>query len=239
MRALVVDDEPLVRSELVYMLARVARDCEVQEADSAGAALVLLERAEFDVVFLDIRMPSLSGLQALAAFDKLAKRPQVVFVSAYDEHAVEAFEVAALDYLLKPVTEERLAATLKRLRAQLRRDGIGQAPAGGRLPVDVNGRTLLVKVEDIRYLEARGRTVSVALFDEHFRFRGSLGQAEERLARHGFLRVHRAYLINPQRVVEVNPFLSGTYVLRVDDRSRSEVPVSRSYVPAIRSAFEL
>jgi DNA-binding LytR/AlgR family response regulator len=238
MRALVVDDEPLVRGELVYMLGKVARDCEVQEADSAAEALALLERTAFDVVFLDIRMPALSGLEAVAEFERLPKRPHVVFVSAYDDHAVDAFEVAALDYLLKPVTEERLAATLKRLRAQSRKVN-GDVAASGRLPVDVDGRTLLVKVDEIRYVEARGRIVSVSLFDERLRFRGSLAEAEERLERNGFLRVHRAYLVNPQRVVEVNPFLSGTYVLRVDDRARSEVPVSRNYVPAIRAAFEL
>ena len=239
MKALVVDDEPLVRSELIYMLERVANGCETKEAASASEALSLLEREAFDVMFLDIRMPSLSGIEAVAELEKFPKRPHVVFVSAYDDHAVEAFEVAALDYLLKPVTEERLAATLKRVHAQIESKPNAGPRASGRLPVDADGRTLLVKVDDIRYVEARGRAVSVALFDQQFRFRGSLAEAEERLGSHGFMRVHRAYLVNPQRVIEVNPFLSGTYVLRVDDRARSEVPVSRNFVPAIRAAFEL
>lgn len=238
MKALVVDDEPLVRSELVYALARLADDCEVREAENALEALALLQQSAYDVIFLDIHMPLLSGLDAMAVIARLPKPPQVVFVTAYADHALEAFEVAACDYLLKPVTEERLAATLRRIRA--RAGGtVAKNSATGRLPVEADGRTFLVRIDDVRFVEARGHVVTVMLFDQAFRFRGSLAECAQRLEAQGFLRVHRAYLVNPRRVVEVNPFMAGTYALRVDDRNRSEVPVSRNFVPAVRAAFEL
>jgi DNA-binding LytR/AlgR family response regulator len=239
MRALVVDDEPVVRKELVYTLSRVAPECKVEEAESAVDALARMQTTAFDVVFLDIRMPGIDGLDAAAVIKQLHKRPGIVFVTAYPDYALSAFDVAASDYLLKPVTEERLADTLRRLRTQ---SGTRNAPENAehaRLPVFDEGRTLLLHVEDIRFIEARNHNVTVRLFDRSYRFRGPLGECASRLERHGFLRVHRAYIVNPRHVVEVNAFLAGTYVIRVDDRTRSEVPVSRNFAPAVRSAFDL
>ena len=238
MRALVVDDEPVVRKELVYTLARVAPECKIEEAESAVEALARMQSAAFDVVFLDIRMPGLDGLDAAAVIKQLPKRPGIVFVTAYPDYALSAFDVAASDYLLKPVTEERLADTLKRLRAQPSASA-NEPSEHARLPVSDEGRTLLLHVEDIRFVEARNHSVTVRLFDRSYRFRGSLGECATRLERHGFLRVHRAYIVNPRHVAEVNTFLAGTYVIRVDDRTRSEVPVSRNFAPAVRSAFDL
>lgn len=239
MKALVVDDEPLVRNELVYMLARVARDCAVQEAESAVHALALLQQSSYDVVFLDVRMPGLSGLDAAAVIEKLPRRPHVVFVTAHEDYALRAFELAAFDYLLKPVTEERLAATVGRLRGTVGAKRRPDAVVSGRLPVDGGGRTFLVPVADIRYVQARGHTVTVVLFEQTFRFRGTLAECAQRLGSHGFIRVHRAYLVNPRHVVEANPMLAGAYLLRVDDRSHSEVPVSRNFANAVRAAFAL
>jgi two-component system response regulator LytT len=240
MKALIVDDEPLVRNELAYMLTRVAQDCTVREAGNAQDALALLQATPFDVVFLDVSMPGLDGLDTAAIIDKLPSKPLVVFVTAHEKHALRAFELAAFDYLLKPVTEERLTATLGRLRARAAAKSAGAAASSsGRLPVDWDGRTFLVPVADIRYVQARGHVVTVVLFEQSFRFRGTLAECAHRLEAHGFLRVHRAYLVNPRHVVEANPIMAGAYALRVDDRAHSEVPVSRNFAGAVRTAFEL
>jgi DNA-binding LytR/AlgR family response regulator len=238
MRALVVDDEPLVRNELIYTLRRVARDCDVREAGNALDAMGLLQAAQYDIVFLDIRMPGLSGLDAAAVIDRLPRPPHVVFVTAHEDHALRAFEVAAIDYLLKPVTEERLAQTVERWRTRAPH-APASAQQSGRLPVEGSGRTFLVPIDDVRYVQARGHVVTVALYEQTFRFRGSLGECAARLEPHGFVRVHRAYLVNPRHVVEANPSMAGTYELRVDDRSHSRVPVSRNFVPGIRTTFQL
>jgi DNA-binding LytR/AlgR family response regulator len=243
-RALVVDDEALVRSELVYTLGKVAADVEITEAPDAVEALRELAGSRYDVVFLDISLPGLSGLEATKVINALGSAPQVVFVTAHDGHAVDAFELAAFDYVVKPVSEERLARTLERLRAH--RDSVVAAPSAtpangnpARVALEDGERTRLVKTADIRYVQANGHVVTARLYDGDLRWKGSLAEAASRFEPIGFLRVHRAYLVNPERVVEVEPFFNGAYLLRVDDKARSEVPVSRNYLAAVRKALGL
>jgi len=241
-RALVVDDEPLVRSELVYALGKVAGEVQVTEAPDAVEALRELAGAAYDVVFLDINLPGLSGLEATKIINALPNAPQVVFVTAHDTHAVDAFELAAFDYVVKPVSQERLARTLDRLRALRESTAPPATPPNGnpaRVALEDGERTRLVKIAEIRYVQANGHVVTARVFDGDLRWKGSLADAAARLEPSGFLRVHRAYLVNPERVVEVEPFFGGTYLLRVDDKARSEVPVSRNYLPAVRKALGL
>jgi DNA-binding LytR/AlgR family response regulator len=241
-RALVVDDEPLVRSELVYALGKVADDIEITEAADAVEALRELAGAQYDVVFLDINLPRLSGLEATKVINALPSPPQVVFVTAHESHALDAFDLAAFDYVVKPVSQARLAQTVERLRA-LRPNGASAfQPADvlpSRIALEDGERTRLVKVADIRYVQANGHVVTARVFDGDLRWKGSLAEAAARFEPAGFLRVHRAYLVNPERVVEVEPFFGGSYLLRVDDKARSEVPVSRNYLPAVRKALGL
>ena len=239
MKALVVDDEALVRSELIYALGRVAEDLEVTEAESAVSAFALLAEKTFDAVFLDIGLPDISGLDAMAVINKLPRRPAVVFVTAYDEHALAAFDLAATDYVVKPVSEARLAQTVARVRAQVARAPASPQKSSGRIPLEHDERTLLVRIGDVRVMHANGHLVLAQTFETELRFRGSLGEAAARLEPHGFLRVHRSYLVNPEHVVEVTPFFGGSYVLRLDDKARSEVPVSRGYFPVVKKAFGL
>ncbi len=241
MRALVVDDEPLVRSELVYALGKVAADVEVTEAPDAVEALRELAAERYDVVFLDINLPGLSGLEATRVINAQPVKPQVVFVTAHDTHAVDAFELAVCDYVVKPVSQERLARTIERVRAALQSAGGPAAAAAvqSRVALEDGERTRLAKVSEIRYVQANGHVVTARLFDADLRWKGSLAEAAARLEPAGFLRVHRAYLVNPERVVEVEPYFGGAYLLRVDDKSRSEVPISRNYLPAVRKALGL
>ena len=240
MKALVVDDEPLVRSELIYALERVAEDFTIVEAASAATALASLAADPFDVVFLDISLPGMSGIEAMTVINSLPHRPHVVFVTAFDEHALRAFELGATDYVVKPVNEERLAVTVARLRgAQAPHASASGIPASGRLPLEDDDRRMLVKISEICMVHANGHVVLATLDDRELRFRGSLAECAARLERLGFLRVHRSYLVNPDHVVEIEPFFGGTYVLRLDDKRRSEAPVSRSYMPLVRKAFGL
>lgn len=236
LRALIVDDEPHVRSELAYALREIGDDVRFEECSTALEALARLQSETFDVVFLDIRMPGLSGLDAMQVIGKLPQRPQVAFVTAHDDHAIEAFEHEAVDYLLKPVSVERLAKTLARVRARKGESAAAPVPPA-RFPVDLDGRTMLIAPAEIRYVTAAGHDVTVQTFERAFRYKGTLSECAERLR--GLLRVHRAYLVNPQHVVEVRPFFAGTYTLVTDDKQRSEVPVSRAFAKTVRSAFHL
>jgi two-component system, LytTR family, response regulator LytT len=239
-RALIVDDEPLARGELAYALRRADRDLEVTEVESAFDALTQLHNGPFDVMFLDLQMPSLGGLEAMAILNQLPSSPIIVIVTAYEQHALAGFELGATDYLLKPVRANRLALTLGRIRART-----GGAPAAkakvenSRFPVEGPAGTLLVRTAEIRFARAEGHTVFIHLFDSTFRYRGSLGECAERLQRHGFFQVHRSYLINPDHIREINPYFGGTYMLRVNDKTGSEVAVSRKYTKVVRDVFEL
>lgn len=242
MKVLVVDDEALVRSELVYTLGKVAPDCAITEAADAVEAVRLLAASAFDVAFLDINLPGFDGLAAAKVIAALPSPPHVVFVTADDSRALDAFELAAVDYVVKPVSPARLARAVERVRtlrekSSSARDG---APSpSSRVALEDGDRTRLVKVADIRYVEAKGHLVTARVFDADLRWRGSLAEAAARLEPAGFLRVHRAYLVNPDRVVEIEPFFGGSYLLRVDDRARSEVPVSRNALPTVRKMLGL
>ncbi|MEA2666023.1 MAG: two-component system, LytTR family, response regulator LytT [Candidatus Eremiobacteraeota bacterium] len=241
MRALVVDDEPLVRSELVYVLGKIGGHIEVGEAGDAVAALRALADEAYDVVFLDINLPGLSGIEASRVIGKLERAPQIVFVTADDSHALDAFELAAVDYVVKPVSQARLARTVERVRA-LRETAPPPAPRAGaplRVALEDGERQRLVRIAEIRYVQANGHLVTARVGEGDLRWKGSLTDAAARLEPCGFLRVHRAYLVNPERVVEVEPYFGGAYLLRVDDKARSEVPVSRNYLPAVRKALGL
>jgi two-component system, LytTR family, response regulator LytT len=235
MRALVCDDEPLVRSELSYTLRRLRPDAHVVEVGDAVTALEQIAASRFDVIFLDIEMHGLSGIDALRIIEKSKDAPRVVLVSAHDEHAISAFEHAALDYLVKPVSEARLSRTLDRLTLT------NEAPdaATDKLPVYHGEKTRFVRIGDIRFVEADRRGVNVVTFDGVARFRGTLAECALRLERHGFLRVHRAFLVNVQHVLEITPSFGGTYVLRFDDRGRRDVPVSRNYARSVRERLGL
>lgn len=231
MRALICDDEPLVRAELAYTLRRLRPQAEIVEVEDAVEALARIAQAHFDVLFLDIAMHRLNGLDALRIVTEGKDAPPVVLVSAHDEHAITAFEHAALDYLVKPVSESRLSRTLERL-SSLRKSE--QTASNDRLPVFSGEKTRFLKVDAIRLVEADGRGVNVYAFDEHGRFRGTLLECAKRLEPHGFLRVHRSFLVNVAHVLEIRPSFGGTYVLQLDDRSRREVPVSRNYARNVR-----
>jgi DNA-binding LytR/AlgR family response regulator len=201
--------------------------------------LARLQQHRFDVLFLDIRMPGLSGLDAAEILNKLPERPNVIFVTAFDEHALAAFEVGAIDYLVKPVSELRLRRAVERISGRAQ----GRATTGrtvmDKLPVDGEGHTVLLRIADIRVVHARGHHVFVRTFDAEYRSRTSLSELDQQLAPHGFIRVHRAFLVNPDHVIEVHPFFAGAYLLRLQDKERTEVPVSRALAPRVREALGL
>jgi len=240
MRVLIVDDEPPARAELRYLLDKIEDVSAVEDAETAVDALAQLQDARYDVVLLDIRMPGLSGLEAMTVINRLPQRPHVVFVTAYDEHAVEAFEVEADGYLLKPVSELRLRRALERVREQRNVGGEPPALAGhDRLAVETEDRTILLRVSDIRYVYARGDYTYVRTYDQEYQCRSSLTELTGRLESSGFLRVHRSYLVNLDHVLELQPYFSGTYVLLMADQPHSEVPVSRTGIRTLRSRLRI
>jgi two-component system, LytTR family, response regulator len=192
---------------------------------------------------VDIQMPGLSGLELVDLVNDLDEPPAVVFVTAYEEYAVRAFERRAVDYLLKPVEPERLRETLERLESKRARaaegDPAGRAAWLDKLPVEALGRTVLVDLADIRYAEARDDVVYVRTHDRLYPTRFSLQELERRLPSPPFLRIHRAFLANMRNVVEIRPYFNGAYLLKVNDATGTDLTVSRGRVKDLRTLLGL
>ena len=225
---LVADDEAPARAELVALLSADPRVSAVHAAANGAEALDVLERAEVAVAFLDIHMPGLTGFDLARAFARLRHRPAVVFVTADDAGAVEAFDLEAVDYVLKPVRVERLQ------RALGRAIDVGATPAADEaVPVTVGGVTRMIRRADVRWVQAQGDYSRLYTTASDHLVRVPLSELAERWADAGFVRVHRSTLVHRDAIVEVR--LSGsapTVVL-----GEIELPVSRRLVPAVRDAL--
>lgn len=235
LRLLAVDDERPALEDLVRMLETSAAVAEVEGASSAADALVVLGGERFDGLFLDVRMPGLDGLELARVLRRFERPPVVVFVSAFDDFAVQAFELAALDYLVKPVSRRRLDDAIERVAHAAGVDDGVAAPAldDDVLPVDTaRGGTRLLARASILFLQAHGDYVRVACDEGRFLLRARLSELEDRWARHGFVRVHRSFVVNLRRAVEVRPRLNGTAVLVL--ANGSEVPIARRQVGELR-----
>ncbi|MFJ8091138.1 LytR/AlgR family response regulator transcription factor [Streptomyces griseofuscus] len=245
LRILVVDDEPHARDELVYLLGLHQGVGPVECAADGPSALLALDRAlahrhPVDAVFLDIRMPGLDGLEVARVLSRFAEPPPVVFVTAYDDFAVPAFEVRALDYLLKPVRAERLAETVRRIAERRTPPPAAGEPAPAPLsvppappaeppaddetiPVEISGVTRFVQRSEVRHVEACGDYVRLHLASGSCLLRAPLSSLEEQWQDAGFVRVHRRYLVATGHIEELLAD-SGRLSVRV---AGTVLPVSR------------
>jgi two-component system response regulator LytT len=235
LKALVVDDEAPARSELRFLLGEAGGVEVVGEAGNAVEALQLIKAIPYDVIFLDIQMPGLSGVQLAEVLSGLSRPPSIIFVTAHSEHAVKAFEVKATDYLVKPVEIERLRQAIARLEPAAE-----QAPAKvERIPVEKSGKKLLINVSDILYVMAKDDYSYLYTPADRYLSTISLAQLEIKLEPVGFFRIHRRYLVNLARVKEVVPMYGGTLLLTLADDAATQIPVSRRRVPALKKALGL
>jgi two-component system, LytTR family, response regulator len=226
-RALVVDDERLARNRLLRLLRRRA-DVEIAGAASNGEeALELIARTQPELVFLDIKMPGLSGFDVIAAAG--ARMPHVIFTTAFDEYALQAFAVHALDYLLKPFDEERLFASLDRAASLIR---AARVPRLETIVVRAPGRIVFLSLNEVDWIEAAGNYVYVHAAREKHLVRATLKQMEDRLDRRRFTRVHRSAIVNVTRVRELRPRAHGDADVVL--RNGAELVASRTYAARLR-----
>ena len=225
---LVADDEAPARAELVALLSADPRVGEVHAAASGAEALRVLERVDVAVAFLDVHMPGLSGFDLARALARLRERPAIVFVTADDAGAVEAFDVEAVDYVLKPVRVERLRRALDRAI------DAGPAPSADEaIPVTVGGVTRMVRRADVRWVQAQGDYSRLYTAASDHLVRVPLSELAERWAEVGFVRVHRSTLVHRDAIVEVRLSGSAPSVILAE----IELPVSRRLVPSVRDAL--
>lgn len=241
-RCLIVDDEAPAREELRYLLRDFDDVRVVGEATDAEEALTLLRSLAYDVVLLDIRMPGGTGLEVAAAVAALPHPPAVVFTTAYPDHAVDAFDLAAADYLVKPFDRDRLRRALDRALSYAV-DEEEPRPAEAleplrRVAVQRGDRTVLVDRDEIVYASAARGYSYLKLAEDRVLVSFTLTELERRLPR-SFFRAHRGYLVNLDRVRELVPDHRGALMLVMDDRQSSRVEVSRRQAGELRRQLGL
>jgi len=225
LRALVADDEEPALAELVYLLQQDPRIGPIRTASDGAEALKILQDTDLDVVFCDIKMPGLDGIDLARVLSKFASRPQIVFVTAYDEHAVAAFDLEATDYVMKPVRQERLAEAVRRVVTQGAPIGL-QSPEESEdevIAVELAGVTRFVQRSTVRYVEAQGDYARLHTGQNSHLVRIPLSTLEERWRDAGFTRIHRSTLVALQHVDE----------MRVDG-GRCSVRVGEDWLPVSR-----
>jgi two-component system, LytTR family, response regulator LytT len=263
LRAVLVDDEPLAREELGFLLDQVEGVDVVGEATNGPDALTTIDRLNPDLVFLDVQMPGLNGFEVARRLLRTRPDSHIVFVTAFDQHAIEAFEVNAIDYLLKPVDPQRLDVAVQRARKRISADRQAvqeNGPPGinpdaiekivqlvaerqnrrERLAVRVGERFLLVQSDDILYASLADESITVAthqfLGTSNYR---TLDELQARLDPDVFWRVHRSHLVNINKIKEIVPWFSRNYILRMKDEKATEIPVSRTQTKRLREYLKL
>lgn len=236
LRAMVVDDEAPARSELRYLLEETGRVENIVEASSAREAVEKLMEARPDVMFMDISMPKTSGMQLAEALAKLKNPPCVVFVTAYSEYALDAFNVNAVDYLMKPVEPQRLVQALDKVEERLKPAQQGHTTTE-RIPVEKGGRKVLVPIDQIRYIEAKDDYSCIYTDSDRYLSTTSLAQLENDLTPHGFFRVHRGYIVNLEYVEDVEVVSSGILQLGINGIEGKKISVSRRRVVQLKRAL--
>jgi two-component system LytT family response regulator len=238
MKALIVDDEPLARSALATALTKHPEITGVESACDAIEALDKIRQSHYDLVLLDINMPEITGIQLL---DQLAAEekdlPAIIFVTAHNEHAVAAFEREAVDYVLKPFSQERIMEAVVRACRRTRSERAQHLTAAlphlqeinrsKRLAIKADGRILFLDPADIISVEAEGNYVLLQRQNGSYLLRESITVVAEKLQAYGFIRIHRSVLVNSAFVAEIQPWSTGEYVLKL--RSGKEYTVTRTY----------
>jgi two-component system LytT family response regulator len=242
MRAIIADDEPLARERIRSLLAAEADVEIVAECGNGAQTLKATQEHQPDLLFLDVQMPRLDGFEVLEALTP-EETPIVVFTTAHDEHAIRAFEVNALDYLLKPCTEERFKKAVQRARDQLQNGARGQVnphlaallkqvhtttPGGGRILVRSADRIVFLKPEEIDHVEAAGNYVVLHTGKERHIVRETTAAMESRLAPAGFMRISRSIIVNLSRIREVQPIGPGQYSVLLKNGTRLDMTCSLS-----------
>lgn len=257
LKVFIVDDEKPARSELRYLLEQFPDIKVVGEAASGEEALEVISEVEPDAVFLDIHLNDLDGMDVAAQLLETQTPPFVVFASAYDEHAIRAFETEAIDYIIKPFSEARLAKTICRMRKlQVLSEDKGNVKEHNeqtieekiativqtalldqqpkQIPVEKNGKILLIHAQDIVYVTVESRHAIIYTDKEQYGSSFTLQELETKLPVSLFYRSHRAYIVNLSKVSELVPWFNGCVQLVMQDEQKTAIPVSRSAVKEVK-----
>ena len=244
-RTLIADDEPLARERVRMLLDSEAEFEIVSECSNGTEALHAIQKLSPDLVFLDVQMPELTGFDVLDRLDP-TRMPTVIFVTAYDQYALKAFEVCALDYLLKPFDRERFTKTLARAKVELERRKTGLASEqllkfiaelqrhkkhADKFIIRAGGRVFFLRTDEIDWIEAAGNYVRLHAGKDEYLYRETMTKLESQLDPERFARIHRSTIVNIERIKELQPWFHGDYMVMLRDNRK--LVLSRGYRPRL------
>ncbi|WP_430883767.1 LytR/AlgR family response regulator transcription factor [Fusibacter sp. JL216-2] len=241
LHVVLIDDEMPALSELAYIIENSGLAEVTGRFTDSVEGLLFVQNTEPDIVFLDINMPQMNGLKLAEAIGGLNLSTAIVFATAYDEHALEAFEKDAIDYILKPYEEERVKKVLRKVEARRHKDSHTEdrpQKAVARLPIPLGDKIIFIPVKDILFCKVEENTVYVHTEDGAYQMTESLSKIEAKLPANLFFKTHRAYIVNLKKVKEVSPYFNHTLMIQFDG-SNEEVPVSRSNVKSFKKRLNI
>lgn len=237
MRIAVIDDERPARSELMHQLVEIVPDATISEADCGSAALEMMSRNIFDLVFIDINLGDLEGTVLASTVQQLMPKAQIVFATAYSEYAVRAFEIGVANYILKPFDKQRLEKIVENCRKEL--DASCLKPLPNKLPVNCRRKIVLLEIDDIIYIETDNRSCIIHTSNGNFTENLSLGEYEKRLSGHGFFRIHKSFIVNLEQVQEIFPWYNNSFALKMKGYENQILPVGREKIKELRQILRI
>ncbi|MGX6442916.1 LytR/AlgR family response regulator transcription factor [Neobacillus sp. K501] len=239
LKAYIVDDEPLARDELKYLLIRSKQVMVLGESDCFDKAIEEISLMKPDIVFLDIELSEENGLKLAGQLASLESPPVIIFATAYDEYALQAFELNAFDYILKPYDEERIQKTLEKINRMQKIGGkvFSVKPSlsndsNGKFAILVDERIILLTFDEIVYMESSEGKCTIGTLAQKYTVSEALVVLEKKLNPTKFLRVHRSFIVNVDHIIEIEPWFNSTYNLYM--KNGSKIPVSRTYIKDLK-----
>lgn len=238
-KVLVVDDERYSREELIFLLEGFSNVEIIGNAENGETAILKALQLQPDVVFLDIEMPKMNGMEVAKSLMELKKVPLIIFATAYPQFAAEAFRINAIDYLLKPYDQQQLKQTIKRIEKELfGSQQINTISPLGKLAAETDGEIDYILLKDILYMYRENNVTKIITQLKEFEVKLSLKDLETRLKPKSFFRIHKSYLVNLNHVSRLTPWFNGAYQLELEDR-KEKLSVSRNYAKELRERLEL
>ncbi|MBO3443301.1 LytTR family DNA-binding domain-containing protein [Clostridium sp. CCUG 7971] len=240
MKAIIVEDEFPAREELKYFINNFSNIDIVSEFDNGVDVLKFMQKNNIDVIFLDINIPMFDGMLLAKTINQFKNKPKIVFITAYKEHAVDAFELDAFDYILKPYSEERIVSTLNKLCQVefLKLESENRQVNLSNITLWKENKLVVINTDDIYYCEARERETLVYTKENEYISKKSILEFEKKLPSDKFFKVHRSYIVNITKIKEIIPWFNSTYKLKLNDID-NEVYVSRSKIKEFRKVMNI
>lgn len=241
MKSIIVEDEFPAREELKYFINNFSNIDILAEFDNGLDVLKFIQNNFVDVIFLDINIPQLDGMLLAKTINQFKYKPKIVFITAYKEHAVDAFELDAFDYVLKPYSDDRIKSTLKKLeKIEIKNDEVinTNTTTSGNLTLWKENKLVVVNIEEIYYCEARERETLVYTKDGQYIYKTSMTEFEKKLTSEKFFKTHRSYIVNINKIKEIIPWFNSTYKLKLSG-IENDIYVSRSKIKEFKKLMNI